>query len=112
MIMLVLTESNFDAQIKEGVTLVDFWASWCGPCRMQGPILEAVAEKVGEKAKVGKVNVDEAFDLAHRFDIQGIPTLILFKDGELVQRLVGLRQEQELISVIEESLKVPAKSLS
>ena len=99
--MMELQDSNFDAEIKQGVTLVDFWAPWCGPCRMQGPILDKVAEKVGAKAKIGKVNVDDASGIASKYAIVSIPTLIIFKDGELVNRLVGVRQEKELTAAIE-----------
>lgn len=99
--MMELQDSNFDAEIKQGVTLVDFWAPWCGPCRMQGPILDKVAEKVGDKAKIGKVNVDDASSIASKYGIVSIPTLIIFKDGELVKRLVGVRQEEELTAAIE-----------
>jgi len=96
-----LQDSNFDAEINQGVTLVDFWAPWCGPCRMQGPILDKVAEKVGAKAKIGKVNVDDATVIAARYGIVSIPTLIIFKDGKPVQNFVGVRQEEELIAAIE-----------
>ena len=96
-----LKESNFDTEIKQGITLVDFWAPWCGPCMMQGPILDKVAERVGTKAKIGKVNVDNAPTVASKFGIVSIPTIILFKDGTPVQHLVGVRQEEELIAAIE-----------
>ena len=99
--MMELQDSNFDAEIKQGVTLVDFWAPWCGPCRMQGPILDKVAEKVGAKAKIAKVNVDDASGIAARYGIASIPTLIIFKDGKPVQNFVGVRQEEELITAIE-----------
>ena len=84
-----LQVSNFDAEIRQGVTLVDFWAPWCGPCRMQGPILDSVAEKVGSKAKIGKVNIDDATSVAVKFGIVSIPTLIIFKDGNLFSALWG-----------------------
>ena len=99
--MKELNANNFDTEIKQGITLVDFWAPWCGPCRMQGPILEGVDEKVGNKAKICKLNVDNAPDVAGKFGIVSIPTLILFKDGTQVQRFVGVRQEQELITEID-----------
>ena len=99
--VLQLNDANFEAEIKEGVVLVDFWAPWCPPCRKQGPIIEAVAKKVGRKAKIAKANVDEARTAANKFGISGIPTLIMFKDGQPVQKFVGLRKEEELLSAIE-----------
>jgi thioredoxin 1 len=96
-----LTDQTFDEQIKNGVTLVDFWAPWCGPCRMQAPILEQVAVRIGGKATIAKLNVDDYVEIAARFGIRGIPTLILFKDGEPVQQFVGLQPEQRLVSTIE-----------
>lgn len=98
-----LNDSTFPEAIKEGVTLVDFWAPWCAPCMMQGPIVERVAKKVGNKAKVAKVNVDEAQQAATELGIHSIPTVIVFKDGKLVQQFVGVTQEDRLISAIEDA---------
>jgi thioredoxin 1 len=95
-----LNDGNFSATIKKGVTLVDFWAPWCAPCMMQGPIVEKVAEKVGKKAKVAKVNVDEARLAATELGIHSIPTLIVFKDGKPAQQFVGVTPENKLISAI------------
>ena len=94
-------EDNFEDSISEGVVLVDFWAPWCGPCQMQGPIIDKVADAVGDKAVVAKCNVDEAQSVAAKFGIQSIPALILFKDGKEAKRMVGLQQEADLISAIE-----------
>jgi len=96
-----LNDSTFSETIKEGVTLVDFWAPWCGPCMMQGPIIENVAQSVGDKATVAKVNVDEAQQAAAALGIQAIPTVILFKDGQIVEQFVGVTQENRLISAID-----------
>ena len=93
---LTLTEANFDEEIGTGVTLVDFWAPWCGPCRMQGPIVEKLAEAMAGRAKVGKLNVDESSSIAARYGVSGIPTLIIFKDGEEAERLVGLQSQDVL----------------
>lgn len=96
-----LTDQTFETQIKSGVTLVDFWAPWCGPCRMQAPILEQVATRVGNKATIAKLNVDDYGQIAERYGIRGIPTLIVFKEGEAVQQMVGLQTEQRLVAAIE-----------
>ena len=102
--VLDLNESNYAATVGSGVVLVDFWAPWCGPCKMQGPILEKVVASVGEKATITKVNVDEAPSLAAQYGIRSIPTLILFKDGKPVQQFVGLQQEAGLVSAINAQL--------
>ena len=94
---VTLTKSNFKETTAEGVSLIDFWAPWCGPCRMQGPIVDSVAEKVGGKATIAKCNVDEAQDLAMQFGIQSIPTLVVLKDGEAVQKFVGLQSEEAIL---------------
>lgn len=93
--MIQLTADNFDEEIKEGKTLIDFWAPWCGPCRMQSPILEQL-EASGAAVKICKVNVDEQPDLAKRFGILSIPTLILMQNGVLKDKQVGLTSLDEL----------------
>jgi len=82
---------------KEPV-LVDFWAPWCGPCRQLGPELEAAAEEVSGRARIAKVNVDEESDLADRFGIQSIPTMIIFRQGQPVTRLVGFKDKNEIVN--------------
>lgn len=94
---------NFDEFIKEGTVVVDFWATWCGPCRMLAPILDEVATKV-TGAKFGKVDVDNAPDLARRFQTMSIPNVCIFKNGQLVDRVIGLRDADELQSVVEKHL--------
>jgi thioredoxin 1 len=96
-----LDDTTFFEEIKGCVTLVDFWAPWCAPCLMQGPIVERVAARVGDKAAFAKVNVDEAPHVAMQLGIQSIPTLIVFKDGTPVQQFVGITQEKDLVSAIE-----------
>ena len=83
------TSENFENTIKEGVTLVDFWAPWCGPCRMIAPVIEELAEEYEGKANICKVNTDEQQDLAVKFGIRSIPTILFFKDGELVDQMIG-----------------------
>ncbi|MDT8391113.1 MAG: thioredoxin [Lentisphaeria bacterium] len=99
-----LTDTTFDKTIQSGVTLVDFWAPWCGPCRMQIPILADVAEAVGARAAVAKVNVDDAPAVAGRYGVRSIPTLILFKDGGAVNSFVGVQQKDTLLAAIEAAL--------
>jgi thioredoxin 1 len=100
-----LNTESFDATIKQGVVLVDFWAPWCGPCLMQTPILEEVAGLVAGKATIAKVNVDEAPELAGRFGIRSIPTLLIFKDGKPVKEFVGTQSRAVLMSGIEAAAK-------
>jgi thioredoxin 1 len=95
-----LNESNFDQAIAEGLTLVDFWAEWCGPCRMQAPVLDALAEQMGATVQVAKVNVEESPRLAGRFRVSGIPLLVILKDGQEVERLVGLQNLASLVAVL------------
>lgn len=102
--IIELTDSNFQETIKSGVTLVDFWAPWCGPCLMQGPIVDQVAEKVDGKATVAKVNVDESMQTAMRYRIQSIPSLLVFKDGEVADQMVGVQSEEQLLSAVNEAL--------
>jgi thioredoxin 1 len=92
-----LNRSNFDATIgSEGVTLVDFWAPWCGPCKAMLPAVEELATELSGTATIGKVNVDEEGDLAARFEINAIPAFIIFKGGKEVDRLVGAQRKEEL----------------
>ena len=95
--------ANFDQFIAEGVAVVDFWATWCGPCKMLAPILDDVAGSVTD-AKFGKVDVDNAPELAKRFGIMAIPNVCIFKDGQLVDRIVGLCDEDELSETIKKHL--------
>ncbi len=84
-----LTEANFKDTIKDGVCLVDFWAPWCGPCRMIAPVIDELAEEYEGKAKICKVNTDEQPGIAAEYGIRSIPTILFFKDGELVDQMVG-----------------------
>jgi len=99
---LEITDATFDETIKSGVTLVDFWAPWCGPCQMQGPIVDKIAEAYGDKATVGKINVDDNPETAAKFGVMSIPTIIIFKDGEKVKQFVGVQSEDTLKAVIDQ----------
>ncbi|NQU42486.1 thioredoxin [bacterium] len=99
-----ITVENFDDRTGQGVVLIDFWASWCGPCRMQGPIVEKVAARLEGKATVGKCNVDENSQLASAFGVQSIPTLVILKDGQKVYQAAGVHPEEALVAKISEYL--------
>lgn len=99
-----LDDKNFSNTVKSGLILVDFWAPWCGPCKVVGPIVADLANKYEGKAKVGKLNVDENQATASKYGIRSIPTLILFKDGKPVEQLVGVRPKQALEKLIDKHL--------
>ena len=99
-----LNEMDFKAQTAQGVALVDFWAPWCPPCRTQGPIVDRVAGEIGGKAKVAKLNVDDARETAQAFKVSGIPTLVLMKDGKEVKRFTGVTQADVLVTAVNELL--------
>ncbi|AXH08680.1 thioredoxin [Malaciobacter halophilus] len=95
-----LTEENFDSTVANGISLVDFWAPWCGPCRMLAPVIEELAEEFDGKANICKVNTDEQQDLAVKYGIRSIPTIIFMKDGEIVDQMVGASSKQALADKI------------
>jgi thioredoxin 1 len=99
--LITLTDKNFKEQTKNKLILVDFWAEWCAPCRMMAPILNDVAGELTGNSYVGKVNVDDYRALAQEYRISNIPTMILFKDGQEVARIVGVKNKEYLIQQIE-----------
>lgn len=101
---VVLNEDNFDNTVANGLVLVDFWATWCGPCKMLAPTIDAIATEYKDRVVVGKVDVDESEAIARRFGIMSIPTLFLFKDGEIVEKLVGYRLKMELEQLLNKYL--------
>ena len=97
---LELNASNFDSTVAEGVALVDFWAAWCGPCRMIAPVIDELAGDFDGKAKICKVNTDEEQDVAIKYGIRSIPTILFFKNGELVDQMIGASSKQVLADKI------------
>lgn len=98
---VVLDESNFDTTIAKGVTVVDFFATWCMPCKMLSPIIEELARDNDGKAVVGKVDIDLSESLAVRFSVESVPTVIIFKDGAEVERIIGFSQKAKLQNAID-----------
>lgn len=102
----VFTSANFDAEVlgSDLPVVVDFFATWCGPCRMMAPVIEELAETYAGRVKIGKIDVDQNSDIAVRYGVMSIPTIILFKNGEIVQKSVGLQEKEVLENAIKEML--------
>ncbi|MFS0574942.1 thioredoxin [Sporosarcina sp. 179-K 3D1 HS] len=101
MAIINATDQTFDENIKEGLVLVDFWAPWCGPCKMIAPVLEDLSGDIEGKANIVKVDVDNNQGTASKYGIMSIPTLVLFKDGEIVDKVVGFQPKEALAQLIE-----------
>lgn len=101
--IITLTDKNFDHQLKNKTVLVDFWASWCAPCRMMAPVLNEVADSLSDNASVGKVDVEKYQSIAAKYQIRNIPTMILFKNGREVNRFVGMRNREFLLQEIKKA---------
>ena len=99
MAIIHLTKDGFDKATASGISMVDFWASWCGPCRMIAPIVEEIAE-ANDDIKVGKINVDEQQELASAFRVMSIPTLVVMKDGKVVRQSAGARPKAQILSML------------
>ncbi|MBS0624137.1 MAG: thioredoxin [Verrucomicrobia bacterium] len=99
-----LNDDNFDQGVLSGVVLVDFYADWCGPCRMLAPVIEELAQEMAGKITVAKVDTDQAMSVASRFEVTSIPTIILFKNGQVVKRVVGLKDLDALRKMVTEAL--------
>ena len=102
--MKIVSSSEFKNEISEGVVLVDFFATWCGPCKMLAPVLEGLSEEMAGKVKIIKVDIDQSADLADQFRISSVPTMILFKNSEPVDTLVGFLPKDRIKEVIESNL--------
>ena len=102
--MEILNEKNYNEKTEKGLVVVDFFANWCGPCRMISPILEEVQKDMGEKVKIYKVDVDESENLARQFGIMSIPTILIYKDGEIVNKHIGLWMKDSMMEELNEHI--------
>jgi thioredoxin 1 len=102
MSVITINKNNFEEEVlkSEKIVLIDFWASWCGPCRMMSPVIDEIAEEMGENIKVGKINIDEEKELAIKYDVMSIPTFIVFKNGNEAGRSVGVQDKEEIKNML------------
>ncbi len=99
-----LNSENFKTETESGTVLIDFWAEWCGPCRMIGPIIDEIAEEMGDKIAVGKVNVDENQELAAEYKVRSIPAIFILKDGEVVDSFVGVTDKDSILEALKKAV--------
>ena len=97
----ILDDNNFDRTVSKGISLVDFWAAWCGPCKIQGPIVDEVADELMDKANICKLDVDKNQKTARKFGIQSIPTILIFRDGKPVNKLVGVKTKSAILKALQ-----------
>lgn len=102
--ILSLTDENFEEKVlnSDKTVLIDFYADWCGPCKMMSPIIDEIAKEIGDKVKIGKVNVDENQKLAIEYSIMSIPTIVIIKNGEVAKSILGVRSKEEILKVLEQ----------
>ncbi|KQX67120.1 thioredoxin [Paenibacillus sp. Root444D2] len=98
-----ISDATFNNEIEAGIVLVDFWAPWCGPCKIIAPILDELSAEIGDAAKIVKINVDDNPESASKYNVMSIPTLLVFKDGQLVDQMVGVQPKEKLKAVIEKA---------
>jgi thioredoxin 1 len=100
---VTITEANFDAEVTQSTkpVIVDFWAEWCGPCKMIAPVLDEIAKEKGDTVKVGKVNIDDNQSLSFKYNVRAIPTLLFFKNGQVVDQVTGMTSKKDLLGRIE-----------
>ena len=98
--VLILTDKIFDKTIKKGIVLVDFWATWCGPCRIMSPVIEEIASEIGDNAKIAKMDTDKNKVTSYKYKVEYLPTIIIFKDGVPAQRFVGTQSKETLVEAI------------
>ena len=106
MSVLKITKENYETEVlkSDKLVLIDFYADWCGPCKMMSTIIDEIAEEVGDKIKVGKINVDENQELAMEYEVMSIPTIIILQNGEVKNSFVGVRKKEEIISCLEKMI--------